>query len=43
THKPFYLIAEKRHETYQDVQGVKHHFSDFEIAQLALEKGLFIR
>lgn len=32
------LIAGKGHETYQDVQGVKHHFSDFEIAQLALER-----
>ncbi len=32
------LIAGKGHETYQDVQGVKHHFSDFEIAQLALVK-----
>lgn len=30
------LIAGKGHETYQDVQGVKHHFSDFEIAQAAL-------
>ncbi|WP_230472007.1 hypothetical protein, partial [Kingella kingae] len=33
----------KGHETYQDVQGVKHHFSDFEIAQLALVKCLFFR
>ena len=32
------LIAGKGHETYQDVQGVKHHFSDFEIAQAALGK-----
>ena len=30
------LIAGKGHETYQDVQGVKHHFSDFEVAQEAL-------
>lgn len=30
------LIAGKGHETYQDMQGVKHHFSDFEIAQNAL-------
>ncbi|WP_325320888.1 UDP-N-acetylmuramoyl-L-alanyl-D-glutamate--2,6-diaminopimelate ligase [Kingella oralis] len=30
------LIAGKGHETYQDVQGVKHHFSDFEVAQDAL-------
>ncbi len=31
------LIAGKGHETYQDVQGVKHHFSDFEVAQAALD------
>ncbi|MDO4696405.1 MAG: UDP-N-acetylmuramoyl-L-alanyl-D-glutamate--2,6-diaminopimelate ligase [Neisseria sp.] len=30
------LIAGKGHETYQDVQGVKHHFSDFEEAEAAL-------
>ncbi|MGN7053237.1 UDP-N-acetylmuramoyl-L-alanyl-D-glutamate--2,6-diaminopimelate ligase, partial [Neisseria sp. P0001.S009] len=30
------LIAGKGHENYQDVQGVKHHFSDFEIAEKAL-------
>ena len=34
------LIAGKGHENYQDVQGVKHHFSDFEIAEKALaERG----
>ena len=34
------LIAGKGHETYQDVAGVKHHFSDFETAQAALaERG----
>ena len=32
------LIAGKGHETYQDIQGVKHHFSDFEIAEHALAK-----
>lgn len=32
------LIAGKGHETYQDMQGMKHHFSDFEIAQAALAK-----
>ena len=32
------LIAGKGHETYQDIQGVKHHFSDFEVAQGALER-----
>lgn len=30
------LIAGKGHENYQDMQGVKHHFSDFEIAEKAL-------
>ena len=30
------LIAGKGHENYQDVQDVKHHFSDFEIAEKAL-------
>ncbi|MDO5356977.1 MAG: UDP-N-acetylmuramoyl-L-alanyl-D-glutamate--2,6-diaminopimelate ligase [Conchiformibius sp.] len=34
------LIAGKGHETYQDIQGVKHHFSDFEIARAALVKRL---
>lgn len=30
------LIAGKGHETYQDIQGVKQHFSDFEVAEKAL-------
>lgn len=30
------LIAGKGHENYQEIQGVKHHFSDFEIAKAAL-------
>ena len=30
------LIAGKSHETYQEINGVKHHFSDFEIANNAL-------
>ena len=30
------LIAGKGHETYQDINGVKQHFSDFEVAQSAL-------
>lgn len=30
------LIAGKGHETYQDIQGMKHHFSDFETARNAL-------
>ena len=30
------LIAGKGHETYQEINGVKHHFSDFEVAQSAL-------
>ena len=25
------LIAGKGHETYQEIKGVKHHFSDFEV------------
>lgn len=32
------LIAGKGHETYQDIQGEKQHFSDFEVAKLALDK-----
>lgn len=32
------LIAGKGHENYQDILGVKHHFSDFEIAQSALDQ-----
>ena len=32
------LIAGKGHETYQEVQGVKHPFSDFEIARELLGK-----
>ena len=27
------LIAGKGHETYQEIKGVKHHFSDREIAE----------
>lgn len=30
------LIAGKGHENYQDINGQKHHFSDFEIAEAAL-------
>ena len=30
------LLAGKGHENYQDVQGVKHHFDDYEIAQDAI-------
>lgn len=32
------LIAGKGHETYQDINGEKHHFSDFEVAQAALQQ-----
>ncbi|WP_037585408.1 UDP-N-acetylmuramoyl-L-alanyl-D-glutamate--2,6-diaminopimelate ligase [Stenoxybacter acetivorans] len=32
------LIAGKGHETYQDINGEKHHFSDFEAAAAALQK-----
>ncbi|WP_027008946.1 UDP-N-acetylmuramoyl-L-alanyl-D-glutamate--2,6-diaminopimelate ligase [Conchiformibius kuhniae] len=34
------LIAGKGHETYQDVQGEKQHFSDFEEARAALARRL---
>jgi UDP-N-acetylmuramyl tripeptide synthase len=34
------LIAGKGHEDYQDVGGVKSHFSDFEQAQAALARRL---
>ena len=32
------LIAGKGHETYQEIQGVKHGFSDMDHAELALHK-----
>jgi UDP-N-acetylmuramoyl-L-alanyl-D-glutamate--2,6-diaminopimelate ligase len=32
------LIAGKGHETYQEIQGVKHGFSDIDHAELALHK-----
>lgn len=32
------LIAGKGHENYQDINGQKHHFSDFEIAEAALSE-----
>lgn len=32
------LIAGKGHENYQEIQGVKYEFSDFEIAKAALDK-----
>jgi UDP-N-acetylmuramoyl-L-alanyl-D-glutamate--2,6-diaminopimelate ligase len=32
------LIAGKGHETYQDIDGHKQHFSDFEVAQAALRQ-----
>lgn len=32
------LIAGKGHETYQEINGVKQHFSDFEVAQHALQQ-----
>lgn len=31
------LLAGKGHENYQDVNGKKHHFDDYEIAQEAIE------
>ena len=33
------LIAGKGHEDYQEINGVKHHFNDAEVASLALESG----
>lgn len=30
------LVAGKGHEDYQEIQGVKHHFSDVEVVQAAL-------
>lgn len=32
------LVAGKGHETYQEIRGVKHPFSDFEIVREALEE-----
>lgn len=32
------LIAGKGHETYQEIQGVKHHYSDLEALQAAEER-----
>ena len=32
------LVAGKGHEDYQEVKGVKHHFSDVEEAREALRK-----
>jgi len=32
------LLAGKGHEDYQDVQGVKHPYSDVSAAQRALDK-----
>jgi murE/murF fusion protein len=32
------LIAGKGHEDYQEIAGVKHHFSDLEEARAALRK-----
>ena len=36
--KDIILIAGKGHETYQEIQGIKHHFDDFEMAEQALAK-----
>ena len=36
--KDIILIAGKGHETYQEIQGIKHHFDDFEVAEQALAK-----
>lgn len=36
-HDDIILIAGKGHEDYQEIKGVKHHFSDIEEAQKALQ------
>jgi len=32
------LVAGKGHETYQDIKGVKHHFSDKEVLREEIKK-----
>ena len=32
------LIAGKGHETYQEIQGVRHHFDDMEVVKELLEQ-----
>lgn len=32
------LIAGKGHETYQEIQGVRHHFDDMEVVKDLLEQ-----
>ncbi|XZG70608.1 UDP-N-acetylmuramoyl-L-alanyl-D-glutamate--2,6-diaminopimelate ligase [Chitinibacteraceae bacterium HSL-7] len=34
------LIAGKGHETYQEINGVRHHFDDVEVAGIALQRKL---
>lgn len=34
----FVCIAGKGHETYQEIHGVRTHFSDFEVAEQALTR-----
>ena len=36
--KDIILVAGKGHENYQEIEGVKHPFSDVEIAKSALAK-----
>lgn len=33
SHRDVVLVAGKGHETYQEIQGVKHHFSDLELVK----------
>jgi UDP-N-acetylmuramoyl-L-alanyl-D-glutamate--2,6-diaminopimelate ligase len=33
------LIAGKGHEDYQEIKGIKHAFSDYLVAQQALQEG----
>lgn len=32
------LIAGKGHETYQEINGLKNHFSDFEVVEELMER-----
>jgi len=36
--KDVVLVAGKGHETYQEIQGVRHPFSDVEQVQAALQR-----
>jgi UDP-N-acetylmuramoyl-L-alanyl-D-glutamate--2,6-diaminopimelate ligase len=38
--KRYYLIAGKGHETYQEINGVRHDFDDLEIVKELLDEQL---